>query len=98
LLATVPAVPMKLALVVPPVTVTKGGMVSAALFEESVTRAPFRDPPEGAGDVSVTVQVVFVDDGTELGEHATLETAAGGGFTVTEAVALPLNVAVTVAV
>jgi len=94
LLATVPAVAVKFAVVAPAVTVTDAGTVSAALFEES----PTEDPPVDAARVRVTVQVVVPLDATELGEQDRPEIAAGGGFTVTEAVALPFSVAVTVTV
>jgi len=94
LLATVPAVAGKLAVLAPAVTITEAGTVSAALFEES----PTDEPPVDAARESVTVHVVVALDAIELGAHERPETAAGSGFTVTEAVALPLNVAVTVAV
>jgi len=94
LLATVPAVAVKLAVVAPAVTVTEAGTVSAALFEESPTEAP----PVNAAEDNVTVQVVVAAEATELGEHDRPETAGGGGVTVTVAVALPFNVAVTVTV
>jgi len=98
LFGTVPAMPLKLAVVAPPDTNTDGGTVSAALLEESVTMAPFRDPVDGAGEFNVTVQVEVEPEVTEFGEHAKLETANGAGFTTTEAVAVPFRVAVTVAV
>jgi len=94
LLDTVPAVALKFAVVAPAATVTDAGTVRAALFEESPTEAP----PDRAAEVSVTVQVEAAPVITELGEHDRPETAGTGGVTVTEAVALPFNVAVTVTV
>ena len=93
LLATVPAVAMKLAVIAPAATVAEAGTVSAALFEESPTDAL----PLGAR-VIVTVQLDAAPEATELGTHDKLETAGAGGVTVTEAVALPFSVAVTVTV
>ena len=92
--ATVPAVAVKFAVVLPAVTVTDAGTVSAALFEESPTEAP----PVSAARDNVTVQVEVAPDATELSEHDKLETAGAGGVTVTEAVAEPFSVAVTVTV
>ncbi len=94
MLATVPAVAVKLAAVAPAETVMEGGTVSAALFEVSPTDAP---PVKAARD-SVTVHVDVPPDTTEFGEHDTPETAGGGGVTVTVVVALPFKVAVTVTV
>ena len=94
MLDTVPAVAVKFAVVAPAVTVIEAGTVSAALFEESPTEAP----PVNAARESVTVQVDVPPDATELGEHDTPDTAGAGGVTVTEAVAVPFNVAVTVTV
>jgi hypothetical protein len=93
LLATVPAVAVKFAVVAPAATVTDAGTGRAALFEERLTEAP----PVSAADVSVTVQVVVAPDVTELGEQDRPDTA-GGGVTVTVEVALPFRVAVTVTV
>ncbi len=94
MLATVPAVAVKFAVVAPAVTATDTGTVRAALFEASPTDAP----PVSAAEVSVTVHVVVAPDTTELGEHDTPDIAGAGGVTVTEVVALPFNVAVTVTV
>ena len=94
MLATVPAIAVKFATVAPPATVTEAGTVSAALFEES----PTEDPPGDAARVRVTVQEVVPLDATEFGEHDRPETAGAGGVTVTEPVALPFKVAVTVTV
>ena len=91
---TVPAVAVKFAVVAPAVTVTDAGTVRAALFEESPTDAP----PVSAAELSVTVQEVVPLEATELGEHDRPETTGVGGVTVTEAVALPFNVAVRVTV
>ena len=95
MLATVPAVAVKLAAIAPAVTVTDAGIGRAALFEES----PTVDPPVKAARDSVTVQVVIEPETTKLGEQETLETAGSGGVTVTLAVCeAPFTVAVTVAV
>jgi len=94
LLATVPAVAVKFAVVAPAVTVTEAGTVSAALFEERPTEAP----PVNAAEDNVTVQVVVAADATEFGEQDKPETDGGRGVTVTEPVAVPFNVAVTVTV
>ena len=95
MLATVPAVAVKFAVENPAPMVNDTGTVSAALFEESPTVAP----PDRALEVNVTVQVEVAPEATELGEHDTLETAGpAGGVTVTEAVAVPFKVAVTVTV
>jgi hypothetical protein len=63
------------------------------LLDERVTVIP----PAGAARSKVTVQVVDAPDIRLAGAHMSDETA-GGGDTVTVAVALPLSVAVTVAV
>jgi hypothetical protein len=94
LLVTVPAVAVKFAVVAPAATVADAGTGSAALFEESPTEAP----PVNAARDSVTVQVVVPLEATELGAQDKLETAGGGGVTVTEAVALPFKAAVKVTV
>ena len=80
----------------PAPTVTDAGTVSAALFDDSPTEAP---PASAAAD-NVTVQLVVAADVTELGEHETAETEVVGvdAITVTEPVALPFIVAVTVTV
>jgi hypothetical protein len=92
-LATVPAVAVKLAVVAPAVTVTEAGTLkAAALFEESPTEAP----PVGAAIDKVTVHRGVPPDATELGEQDKFETAGDEGVTVTVAVTLPLNVAVTI--
>ena len=74
----------------PATTITDAGTGRAALFEESATVAA---PVRAAGD-NVTVQLVVVVDTIELGEQEMLETAGGGGATVTEVIALPFRVAV----
>ena len=94
MLDTVPAVAVKFAVVRPALTVTEAGTPSAALFEDSPTDAP----PVSAAEVSVTVHVEVPPETTELGVHDTPEIAGAGGVTVTEVVALPFNVAVTVTV
>ena len=85
---------MKLAVVAPEATVTDAGTVNAPLFEES----PTEDPPVNAARDRVTVQVEVALEVTELGEQDKPETAGAGGVTVTEAIALPFKVAVTVTV
>jgi len=94
LAATVPAVAVKFATVAPAATITDAGTVSAALFEESPTEAP---PARAARD-KVTVQLEVEPDTTEFGEHDTPEIDGASGVTVTEAVAVPFNVPVTVTV
>ena len=94
MLATVPAVAVKFAMVAPALTVTDAGTVRAALLEESPTEAP----PARAADVSVTVQEEVAPDTAELGEQDKPETAGAGGVTVTVAVAVPFRVPVTVTV
>ena len=94
MLPTVPAVAVKFAVVAPAPTVTDAGTVSAPLFEESPTEAP----PANATRDRVTVQVVVDPEAIEFGEHDTPDTAGDGGVTVTEVVAVPFRVAVTVTV
>ncbi len=94
MLATVPAVAVKFAVVAPAVTATEAGTVSAVLFDASATEEP---PVEAARD-RVTVQVVVAPDATELGEHDTPETDGASGVTVTAVVMLPFSVAVKVTV
>ena len=94
MLDTVPAMALKFAVVAPAATVTEAGTVRAALFEESPTEVP----PVSAARFSVTVQLEAEPGATELGEHDRPDTDGGRGVTVTEAVALPFNVAVTVTV
>jgi hypothetical protein len=94
-LVAVPAVNVKLAEVEPAATVTDAGTGSTPeLFEER----PTTDPPAGAVEDNVTLQVVIAPVEMELGEHNRPETAGAGGVTVTEAVALPFQVAVSVTV
>ena len=94
MLATVPAVAVKFAVVAPAPTVTEAGTANAVLFEDSPTDAP----PVSAARDSVTVQVEVPPETTEFGAHETPEIAGAGGVTVTVVVALPFKVAVTVAV
>ena len=94
MLDTVPAVALKFAVVAPAATVTDAGTVSAALLEESPTDAP----PVRAARFSVTVQLEAEPGPMELGEHDRPDTAGCMGVTVTEAVALPFSVAVTITV
>jgi len=92
--ATVAAVAVKLAVVAPAVTITDAGTVSPALLEESPTEAP----PVSAAEDNVTVQVVVAPVVIMFGEHAKVDIVGAGGVTVTEAVAVPFKVAVTVTV
>ena len=71
--------PVNVVLVVVAGTVTEGGTVSATLLEPSVTLKP----PVSAALVNVTVQVVFDPDTMPAGLHDTVDTAGGGGVTVT---------------
>jgi hypothetical protein len=63
---TAEAVAVKLAVDAPAATVTEGGVLSAALLLDKVTR----DPPAAAGEVKVTVQVAeagpVMEDGLQL--------------------------------
>jgi len=70
LVAMAPAVAVKFAVVAPDATVTDAGVVTAALFEERVTK----DPPDGAGITNVTVQVEVDPDGILVGEQDNAET------------------------
>jgi len=76
---TVPAVTAKVAVVEPCATVTLGGIVRPAGELDRLTTAP----PEPAGLVRVTVPVAVPPLAIVLGANATLDRAAGGGFTVT---------------
>jgi len=76
---TVPAVTVKVAVVEPCATVTLAGMVSPAGELDKLTTTP----PEPAGLVRVTVPVAETPLAIILGDTATLDKAAGGGFTVT---------------
>ena len=92
---TVPAVAVKLAVVVPDATVTDAGIVSAVLLpSESVTV----EPPVGAACDSVAVQVELPPELMVVGEHCSdVTVTVTVGVTVTAAVAeLPLSDAVTV--
>ena len=54
-------------------------------------------PPVGAACEIVTVQLVLPPDATDVGVQLKPVTVAGGGVTVTDAVAvLPFSVAVTI--
>ena len=82
---------MKLPAVAPAATITVAGTVSAALFDESATVAP----PVSAAFDSVTVQLDVPPDTTDAGAQPSAVTV-GSAITVTGAVAVPFNVAVTV--
>jgi hypothetical protein len=87
-------VPVNVVLIAAAGTVTGLDTVSAALLDDNATLVP----PVGAALVSVTVQVVFDPDTMLAGLHDNVDTA-GGGVTVTVAVAEPPPaVAVIVAV
>jgi hypothetical protein len=97
--ATVLAVAVNPAEVAPAGTVSDAGTGSAKLFELSATEAP----PEGAGPLRMTVQVVEPAGARLDGLHATEfgltgGVAGAGGASVTTALCeLPFKVAVTVA-
>ena len=78
---TVPAVPLKVAVVEPCATVTLAGIVSPAGELDKLTSAP----PDPAALVRVTVPVAEPPLASVLGATATLDSAAApaGGFTVT---------------
>jgi len=92
-LATVPAVAVKLAVVAPDATITDAGTVSAALFEES----PTDEPPVAAACDKVTVQIEVPPDTVADGEQTRLETVVIVAVTVAVC-EVPLVVAVNVAV
>jgi hypothetical protein len=90
---TVPALTTNVAEVAPCATVTLVGIVSPAGELDKLTTAP----PEGAALLNVTVPVAEPPLVSALGATATLDKAAGGGFTVTLAVLVtPRYAAVTV--
>jgi hypothetical protein len=66
--------------------------------KDAEAESPTEAPPVRAAEVSVTVQVEVPPDITELGEQDNPETAGDGGITVTEVVAFPFNVPVTVTI
>jgi hypothetical protein len=88
---------VKLAEVAVAATVTDAatGRTPALLDER-----PTMEPPVGAAEDNVTLHVVVAPDIMEFGEHTRPETmvVAAGGVTVTEVVALPFRVAVSVTV
>jgi len=92
--AILPAVAVKPAEVAPAATVTADGMFSSVLFEASATLAP----PDGAGALSVAVQVVEAFDARLLAPHSSDDIVTAGAVSAMEAdCELPLSVAVTVA-
>ena len=70
MLATVPPVAVKFAVVAPEFTVTVDSTVNAALFEDNDTN----DPPAGAVCASVTVHVDVPPDAMLVGEQLSPET------------------------
>ena len=87
------AVPLKVAVVAPAVTVTDGGTVSDALLLATVTL----DPPAGADWVNVTVHVLTALCPRLVGLHAKPETSTGASRLIVAVCELLLRVAVTVA-
>jgi hypothetical protein len=89
------AVALKIAVVVPAVTVTDAGRVSKVLLLVS----PTADPPAGAVWVRVTVQVLTPLGPRVAGLHARLDTITGAGAIKLIAAGCELlpRVAVTVA-
>ena len=91
---TVPAVAVKVAVVLPAATVTEAGTVRAALLSETETSRP----PVGAALFRVTVQVVVAPDDTEAGEQLSADGTIGA-TRPSEALAVALlRLAVNVAV
>jgi hypothetical protein len=87
-----PAVVVKLAVELPPGTVTEAGTLTHVLFDMRATTEPLA----GAGAVIVTVHVEFAPDSTLAGEHVRLDTAAA--VTVSDAAAVvAFSEAVTIA-
>ncbi len=70
MLATVPPVAVKFAVIAPAFTVTVEGTLSAVLLEDNDTI----DPPAGAVCASVTVQVEVEPDAMLVGEQTRPET------------------------
>jgi hypothetical protein len=82
---TVPVVTVKVAVVLPPATVTEAGTVAEALLLDRVTERP----PVGAAALRVTVPVDDALPMTLVGLSETLESAAAG-IRVSNAVLLTL--------
>ena len=74
LLAIVPAVAEKVALLAPAATATVAGTVSAAELLESATATP----PAGAAALTVTVHVLLPPDDNAVGVQLSAVTATGG--------------------
>ena len=87
------AVALKVAVVVPAVTVTDAGTVSDALLLASVTL----EPPVGAVWVSVTVQVLAELWARLVGLHVTVDNRTGACRLMVAVCELLPSVAVTVA-
>jgi hypothetical protein len=85
---------VKLALFVPPATVTELGTLSTAslLARETVL------PPEGAALLRVTAHVLPLPEPSEAGLHCNEETTAGESSETEAVLDEPLSVAVSVAV
>jgi hypothetical protein len=91
LLAIVPAVAVKVAVVLPDPTVTEAGTVSAAALLNSVTVAP------PVFD-TVTVQVALPPDARLAGLHVTPLSSTGATSEIVAVSVLPFSIAVMVAV
>ena len=79
---TVPAVALKVTLLLPAGTVAEAGTVRTALLSDTETTFP----PVGAALDIVTVQVLAAPDANVVGLHASDETVGGGavgGFNTT---------------
>ena len=87
------AVALKVAVVVPAVTVTEAGTVSEVLLLASVTA----DPPGGPVCVSVTVHVLTALCPRLVGLQVTPEIRTGAIRLIVAVCALPPRIAITVA-
>jgi hypothetical protein len=94
LLAIVPAVAVKAALVTPAAMMSEAGAVSSALLEETVTESP----PVGAAALAVTVQMLLAPDDSDVGVQASAVTVTGGARLSEAVLEPPFRVAVTTAV
>src|SRR5450759_483907 len=89
-LAIVPAVAENVAVVAPALAVIEDGAVSHGLPEERITERP----PDGAGALRVTVQVLLVADVRDVGVQASAVTVASGARLKEAVCELPLNATV----